>query len=130
MRRLLKRLERNRKTRETPLFHLRWRIHVDIQQGSIIQYARPADLKLELNDHFRQTHPEIDPTITLSKIRSVKTRLLAVGQELDLEISSIAKSFAYFEKLVLKVWWSFGKDAMYDVFDGTRYATRKWYLLI
>ncbi|KAI9238718.1 MAG: hypothetical protein BYD32DRAFT_367180, partial [Podila humilis] len=37
--------------------------------------------------------------ITLSKIRKVKTDLLAICEELDLEISTAALAYAYFEKL-------------------------------
>ncbi|KAG0350035.1 CDK5 and ABL1 enzyme substrate 1 [Podila minutissima] len=77
--------------------------------GSVIQYTRPSDLKRELNEHFRNRHPTIDPSITLSKIRKVKTDLLAICEELDLEISTAALAYAYFEKLVLKGSWG-GKD--------------------
>jgi hypothetical protein len=78
-------------------------------QGSVIQYTRPSDLKRELNEHFRSRHPTIDPSITLSKIRKVKSDLLAISEELDLEISTAALAYAYFEKLVLKGTWK-GKD--------------------
>ncbi|KAI9168107.1 hypothetical protein H9P43_007478 [Blastocladiella emersonii ATCC 22665] len=45
----------------------------------------------------------IDPSsLTLSQIRNLKRRLVDVGMAHDLEISSLAKSFVYFEKLVLK----------------------------
>jgi hypothetical protein len=71
-------------------------------KGSVIQYTRPSDLKRELNEHFRSRHPTIDPSITLSKIRKVKTDLLAISEELDLEISTVALAYAYFEKLILK----------------------------
>ncbi|KAF9365119.1 CDK5 and ABL1 enzyme substrate 1 [Mortierella sp. NVP85] len=77
--------------------------------GSVIQYTRPSDLKRELNEHFRSRHPTIDPSITLSKIRKVKSDLLAISEELDLEISTAAMAYAYFEKLVLKGTWK-GKD--------------------
>ncbi|KAF9936487.1 CDK5 and ABL1 enzyme substrate 1 [Mortierella alpina] len=77
--------------------------------GSVIQYTRPSDLKRELNEHFRQRHPTIDPSITLSKIRKIKTDLLTISEELDLEISTAALAYAYFEKLVLKGSWK-GKD--------------------
>ncbi|KAF9163345.1 CDK5 and ABL1 enzyme substrate 1 [Actinomortierella ambigua] len=70
--------------------------------GSVIQYTRPSDLKRELNEHFRNQHPNIDPSITLSKIRKVKADLLAISEDLDLEISTVALSYAYFEKLILK----------------------------
>ncbi|KAG0274744.1 CDK5 and ABL1 enzyme substrate 1 [Linnemannia exigua] len=78
--------------------------------GSVIQYTRPSDLKRELNEHFRSRHPTIDPSITLSKIRKVKTDLLAISEELDLEISTAALAYAYFEKLILKGSWK-GKEA-------------------
>ncbi|KAG0242873.1 CDK5 and ABL1 enzyme substrate 1 [Actinomortierella wolfii] len=70
--------------------------------GSVIQYTRPSDLKRELNEHFRNQHPNIDPSITLSKIRKIKSDLLAISEDLDLEISTVALSYAYFEKLILK----------------------------
>ena len=75
----------------------------------MIQYTRPSDLKRELNEHFRTRHPTIDPAITLSKIRKVKSDLLAISEELDLEISTAALAYAYFEKLVMKGSWR-GKD--------------------
>ncbi|KAF8927498.1 CDK5 and ABL1 enzyme substrate 1 [Dissophora ornata] len=73
--------------------------------GSVIQYTRPSDLKRELNEHFRSTHPTVDPSITLSKIRKVKSDLLAISEEMDLEISTAALAYAYFEKLILKGNW-------------------------
>ncbi|KAI8364658.1 uncharacterized protein BYT42DRAFT_506137 [Radiomyces spectabilis] len=63
---------------------------------------RASDIKREMNDQFRQAHPEILPEITLSKIRAIKTHLLEVAKEADLEISSVAHAYVYFEKLVLK----------------------------
>ena len=60
-------------------------------------------MKRELNEQFRHTHPEIPPEITLSKIRSIKSHLLEIGKMVDLEVSSVAHAFAYFEKLVIKV---------------------------
>ena len=45
----------------------------------MIPYVRPADLKRELNERFRETHPEIDPSITLSKIRRLKQLLIKAG---------------------------------------------------
>ncbi|KAF9430114.1 CDK5 and ABL1 enzyme substrate 1 [Entomortierella beljakovae] len=86
--------------------------------GSVIQYTRPSDLKRELNEHFRSRHPTIDPSITLSKIRKVKTDLLAISEELDLEISTTALSYAYFEKLVMKGSWK-GKDSNNVSSDST-----------
>ncbi|ORZ00346.1 hypothetical protein BCR43DRAFT_485066 [Syncephalastrum racemosum] len=66
------------------------------------QTLRPSELKRELNEQFRLVHPEIPPEITLSKIRAIKTHLVEIGREVDLEISSVAHAFVYFEKLVTK----------------------------
>ena len=49
-------------------------------QSTLIPYVRPADLRRELNDQFRSSHPELDPSITLSKIRRLKALLVAAGQ--------------------------------------------------
>eukprot|EP00842_Homolaphlyctis_polyrhiza_P002615 jgi/Hompol1/3354/HPOL_003214-RA len=72
--------------------------------GSIIQPSKPAEIKRELNEHFKETHPGLDATITLSQIRSLKSRLFEIGrmQVRDLELSSVASAYVYFEKLVLK----------------------------
>ncbi|KAI9145328.1 hypothetical protein BKA69DRAFT_1035450 [Paraphysoderma sedebokerense] len=70
--------------------------------GSIIQYTKPTDLKKELNEQFRETHPNIDSSLKLSHIRSLKRKLLNIIQQEDLEISSLAKSYAYLEKLIIK----------------------------
>lgn len=47
-------------------------------------------------------HPEISQELTLSKIRSIKQHLLTISKEVDLEVSSLAHAFVYFEKLVIK----------------------------
>ncbi|KAG0169713.1 CDK5 and ABL1 enzyme substrate 1 [Apophysomyces sp. BC1034] len=66
------------------------------------QNVRPSDIKRELNEQFRLAHPELAPEITLSKIRSIKSHLLDIGKAADLEVSSVAHAFVYFEKLVVK----------------------------
>ncbi|KAI9105316.1 hypothetical protein DFS34DRAFT_644130 [Phlyctochytrium arcticum] len=70
--------------------------------GSIMQYSKPSDIKKELNVHFRDTHPTVDTTLTLTQIRRLKERLLKVAEQQDLELSSVAAAYVYFEKLVLK----------------------------
>jgi len=70
--------------------------------SSIIQYSRPSDLKKELNEQFRQLHPDLDPSLTLTQIRKVKKNIYLVAQEMDLELSSVAKAYVYFERLILK----------------------------
>lgn len=69
---------------------------------SIIQYSRPLDLKRELNLHFKATHANVDSSLTLSMIRNLKGKLLEIGKRLDMEYSSIAFAYVYFEKLALK----------------------------
>ncbi|KAI8148178.1 cyclin-like protein [Fennellomyces sp. T-0311] len=63
---------------------------------------RPSEMKRELNEQFRHAHPEIPLEITLSKIRSIKSHLVEIGKVVDLEVSSVAHAFVYFEKLVIK----------------------------
>ena len=72
--------------------------------GSISHYTSGMELKRELNDQFRQKHPEIHPSLTLSQIRSLKQSLLDTALSLDIELSTVAKSYAYFEKLLLFVY--------------------------
>ncbi|KAJ3406097.1 hypothetical protein HDU80_000173 [Chytriomyces hyalinus] len=70
--------------------------------SSIFLYSRPADIKRELNEHFRETHPSVDSQLTLSQIRNLKTRMIEIGRAQDMELSSVALAFVYFEKLVIK----------------------------
>jgi len=70
--------------------------------SSIIQYSRPSDLKRELNEQFRSLHPDLDPSLTLTQIRKVKKNIYLAAQEMDLELSSVAKAYVYFERLILK----------------------------
>lgn len=55
-----------------------------------------------MNEQFRLAHPEITSEITLSKIRAIKHHLLEISKQVDLEVSSLAHAFVYFEKLVIK----------------------------
>ncbi|KAF0546651.1 cyclin-like protein [Gigaspora margarita] len=72
--------------------------------GLMSHGTRPSDLKRESNALFRKTHPNIDPSLTLSQIRKVKAKLLTASrhEDLDVELSTVAKAYAYFEKLILK----------------------------
>lgn len=60
-------------------------------------------MKKELNDQFRQTHPDIDPSMSLSKLRKLKTALLKIAEACSIDLSTVAKAFVLFEKLVLRV---------------------------
>lgn len=69
--------------------------------SSISHYAGEDEIKRELNEHFRQMHPYLHPSITLTKIRNLKKLLLGVASECDVEVSSLAIAFALLEKLIL-----------------------------
>ena len=45
-----------------------------------MSYSRESDEKREANETFRQKHPQIDTGITLSKIRTIKEKLLAAAR--------------------------------------------------
>ncbi|KAI9594402.1 hypothetical protein BDF19DRAFT_444708 [Syncephalis fuscata] len=76
-------------------------ISLPSMMSSTVQFVKPSDLKRELNEQFCQTHPYLNEKMTLSKIRGLKTRLLSIATEQDLELATVALSYAYFEKLVL-----------------------------
>jgi len=72
--------------------------------GSVFHYVRATELKNELNEKFKLVHEDLNPEITLSKIRNVKEALIqiAFSEEIDLEAVTVAIAFVYFERLVLK----------------------------
>jgi hypothetical protein len=70
--------------------------------SSIIQYTRPSDLKQELNDKFRQIHDN-KYEVKLSHIRNIKSHLLEIALAQDLELSTVAHAYVFFEKLVINV---------------------------
>jgi len=63
-------------------------------------YVTPKD-KEELNEQFRQKHEQINPKVTLHRIRKLKRRLLDVALERDQEPSSVALSYVLLDKLFL-----------------------------
>lgn len=70
--------------------------------SSIVQYARPEEVKRKLNAHFEERHPAaVDRGLTLSQVRGVKSRMIRVGRALDMEISTLAFAIVYLEKLIL-----------------------------
>jgi hypothetical protein len=71
-------------------------------RASIIPYVKGGVLKAELNEHFRAQHPTVPPSLTLSKIRKLKRVMLELCMEENVELSSIALAYVYFEKLVLR----------------------------
>ncbi|XP_063934820.1 uncharacterized protein LOC135146622 isoform X2 [Zophobas morio] len=69
--------------------------------SSVIQYVKPADLKKDLNEQFREKFPDV--VISLSKLRSLKRELFyIIVVECKLEVSSVALAELYFEKLTKK----------------------------
>ncbi|KAJ2486826.1 hypothetical protein EV174_000881 [Coemansia sp. RSA 2320] len=71
--------------------------------GTIFEYTRPDELRQELNDHFRETHPELFAVgLTLDQIRRLRAHMLRVTREQDLELSTAAIAWVYFEKLIWK----------------------------
>ncbi|CAL8319498.1 unnamed protein product [Merluccius merluccius] len=67
---------------------------------TIIEYVKPSDLKKDMNELFKEKFPRIK--LTLSKIRSLKREMRAMGEECSLQPVTIAMAFVYFEKLVLQ----------------------------
>ncbi|KAJ3586409.1 hypothetical protein NHX12_012807 [Muraenolepis orangiensis] len=67
---------------------------------TVIEYVKPSDLKKDMNETFKEKFPHIK--LTLSKIRSLKREMRAVGEECSLQPVTVAMAFVYFEKLVLQ----------------------------
>ncbi len=72
--------------------------------GSVISYVHEKDRRAELNRLFRDRHDEWLTTSKMSLSKAVKVRklILEIVLELDLEISTAALAYAYFERLVLQ----------------------------
>lgn len=66
----------------------------------MLHFASVAALERELNDQFAAAHPNL--SVSLSEIRWIKSRLIStcIGAA-RLELSSLAKAFVYFEKMIL-----------------------------
>eukprot|EP00923_Selenidium_pygospionis_P009193 GHVN01015710.1.p1 GENE.GHVN01015710.1~~GHVN01015710.1.p1 ORF type:complete len:466 (-),score=55.07 GHVN01015710.1:1227-2624(-) len=78
-------------------------MHLEGCHISIIPFVNPQKLKEERNQQFRNTHPQVPKSMTLSKLRSLKEKmfgLLAHGAHVSLELSTIACAWVYLERLV------------------------------
>ena len=69
--------------------------------SSIILFVTDKALKDDLNEQFRETHSNLPPSLTLSKIRSLKKATLVLCHKLDFEIATIALAVISFERLCL-----------------------------
>ncbi|XP_068710833.1 CDK5 and ABL1 enzyme substrate 1-like isoform X3 [Montipora foliosa] len=69
---------------------------------SMVAYAKPSELKKDLNEQFREKFPNL--SITLTKLRSLKKDIMKIAstQECQLDPATVAYAFVYFEKLILK----------------------------
>ncbi len=82
-----------------------WRVHrchIVTPQGSINHYTKADFLKRELNEKFRKLHPTVHPTITLSQIRNLKSRILQIGVQQSFALVTIARAYTFIEKLILR----------------------------
>ena len=69
---------------------------------SFLPYVKRRDLKDEINAQFRELHPWLPTSMSLSKIRTLKRESLEQWKKHDLELSTLALGIVYFERLVIK----------------------------
>ncbi len=72
-------------------------------RGSVIQHSKASEVRKAQNEYFRERLPGLDTNMTLADIRDLKDKMIEIGKLQDLEISSIASAFVYFEKLIINV---------------------------
>jgi len=70
--------------------------------SSVILYINEQEWKEHSNEQFRDEHPQLPPSLTLSKIRNVKKQALSACISMDIEVSSVALAVICFERLILK----------------------------
>jgi hypothetical protein len=69
---------------------------------SFLPYVKRRQLKDEINAQFRELHPWLPTSMSLSKIRTLKQESLEQWKKFDLELSTLALGIVYFERLVIK----------------------------
>ena len=67
--------------------------------SSILLFVNPKTLKEELNTEFRDRFPLLPPSLTLSKLRSLKRSSARMAYWSGLELSTLALACVYFERL-------------------------------
>lgn len=70
--------------------------------SSVILFVKKQELKESLNEQFRERHPHLPPSLTLSKIRNLKKQALLASFSIGIEVSTMALSVLNFERLCLK----------------------------
>ena len=70
--------------------------------SSVILFVNDKDLKNSLNEQFRERHPQLPPSLTVSKIRNLKKSALLQCMALSIEVSTVASAVIFFERLCLK----------------------------
>ena len=60
------------------------------------------DLKQSLNEQYRERHPNLPPSLTLSKIRNIKKHTVLFCLSINIEISTVAIAIINFERLCIK----------------------------
>ena len=70
--------------------------------SSIILFVNKQTLKKSLNDEFRERHPNLPPSLTLSKIRNIKKQIIIFCLSISIEASTAALAVINFERLCIK----------------------------
>ena len=70
--------------------------------SSVILFVNEKNLKQSLNEQFRERHPQLPPSLTLSKIRNLKKSALLGCMARNIELSTVALAVILFERLCLK----------------------------
>lgn len=77
---------------------------VDVEPHEVFvnPFNRKSKYKEEMNEQFRQRHPWLDRSMTLSKLRNLQKDLREMTLAIPrLDMSTVAIAWVYFEKLVL-----------------------------
>jgi len=70
--------------------------------SSIILFVNKKELKDSLNEQFREKHPNLPPSLTLSKIRNLKKQALLTCYSIGFELATVAIAMINFERLCMK----------------------------